>query len=89
MLEHYTVGTSPKAIAAALTAPIATVVIGLLAKAFGVDLDIGTATAIVGPLLLAAATFAAAALAGPGEVVVIDPAEDHVGEDEAPPARGL
>jgi hypothetical protein len=64
-----TVGTSPKAIAAAITAAVAPVVVGLALNQVGVEIDVETAAAIIGPIVLGAVTFLAARLAGPGTVV--------------------
>jgi hypothetical protein len=76
-----TIGASPKKIAATITALVVPYVIGLLARTFGWELDVGTVTAIVGPVVLAAVVFAAAHLAKPGIVVdnsVVGPASDDV-----------
>lgn len=68
-MYNETVGTSPKAIAAAITAAVAPVIVGFIAKALGAEVDIDTVAAILGPIVLAAATFLAARWAKPGTVV--------------------
>lgn len=73
-----TIGLSPKAVAASLTALVVPYFVALLAKAIGLEVDVDTAAAIAGPPILAAVTFLAARLARVGIV--------HV---EGPPAREL
>lgn len=73
-----TIGLSPKAVAASLTAAAATVLVGLAFKLVGIELDVGIVGAIIGPLILAGVTFVAARLARVGVV--------HI---EGPPAREL
>jgi hypothetical protein len=65
-----TLGVSPKAVAAALTAYVAPIVAGFIASTLGVDIDASTATTFIGPLVLAAVTFAAAYAAKAGIVHV-------------------
>ena len=65
----HTEGTSPKAIAAAVTSAAAPIVVTLLARLFGLDVEVGTVVAVLGPIVLAAVTYLAAYLAKPGLVV--------------------
>lgn len=65
-----TVGVSPKAIAAALATLVAPYIVALLAKAVGIDVEVDTVLAIVGPPILAAVTAGAAAIARTGLIHV-------------------
>jgi hypothetical protein len=69
--KQETVGTSPKAIAASLAALIAPIVAGVVLNALGVEVDVDTVAAILGPLFLGIITFIAARLASPGKVVEV------------------
>lgn len=73
-----TIGLSPKAVAAGLTGLIAPYIVALALKLIGLELDVDTVAAIVGPLVFGLVTFLAARLARVGVV--------HI---EGPPAREL
>jgi hypothetical protein len=68
----YTIGISPKVVAASITAYVAPIVVGFAATKLGVTIDIDTVTAFVGPLALAGITFAVSFLAKPGLVTNTD-----------------
>lgn len=70
-MKQETVGTSPKAIAAALAALIAPVIVGFVLDQFGVDVDVNLVAAILGSVILAVITFIAAKVAPPGKVVEV------------------
>ncbi len=65
-------GISPKVIAAAVAAFVAPLVVGFLAEQVGLTVEVGTAEAILGAVVLAAITALSSAAAKPGAVVVED-----------------
>lgn len=68
----YTIGISPKVVATSITAYIAPIIVGVLAKQAGVEIDVSTTTAFVAPLVSAAVTFVVGFLAKPGLVTNTD-----------------
>jgi hypothetical protein len=82
-----TVGASPKKIAATITAYLATLACGFVAKRLGWNIDVTTAQALLSPLVVAAVTYVAAHLAPPGKVYVDQTLYPDAFTGPNPPAR--
>jgi hypothetical protein len=76
----YTIGASPKKIAATITSLIVPYIVGLLLNLLGAEIDVDTVTAIVGPVVLAIVVYITAHVAPPGHVVP---------KDEVPPQSSV
>lgn len=68
----YTIGISPKVVAASITAYVAPIVVGFAASKLGVTIDVDTATAFIAPLVIAGVTFAVGFFSKPGLVTNTD-----------------
>lgn len=82
-----TIGPSPKKIAATITALAVPYLLGFVGDRLGFEVDVSTATAIVGPVVLAACTYVAAHLARPGKVYVDQTLYPDAFTGPNPPAR--
>lgn len=78
-----TVGVSSKVVATSITAAVAPVVVAFLADAVGFDIDVDTAVAVLGPVVLLATTFVVGYLARAD--IVVDEDEVALVEDDSPP----